>query len=165
MLEIVLLIVGIFKAFQRPKLKRLKAENFPTVDPQKFTTWHDAQIAATDVFLGVTWGALFIKLLLLLTLSGTRYSAETGIGITVAILVLWVIGLLIAAGFSSKAKKLRNEVGIVCPAAGPQTQAQSMQTRQLTTTPPVASRTKMLRLLFILIGIVLLFIIGLLLKG
>jgi fucose permease len=115
MLEIILLIVGIFKAFRRPKLKRLKAENFPDVDAEKFTMWQKAELKATDIFLWATWGALGIKIIIRIALSGQSFSQQEAITIMLIILAGWFIGLIIAATFGSKAKKLRLAAGITWP--------------------------------------------------
>jgi hypothetical protein len=163
MLEIILLIIGIGKAFQRPKLKRVKHEDFPQVDEQKFAEWRETQLRATDVFLWATWGALALKLVLLLALSGSRYSQETGIGITVGILVLWLIGLGIAASVGSEAKRLRIELGISWPEQSPQPGPAPFSAPLAVPVVHVSSKTKMMRLLYILLGIILLFVIGFLL--
>jgi hypothetical protein len=116
MLEIILLIVGIGYAIRRPSLKRLTAGNYPGVDEAQFAAWHRQQLRAVNIFLGATWGALAVKLVILAVLSGSRLSQETALTWTIVILVAWIIGLLIAAGASSEAKRLRTAAGISWPA-------------------------------------------------
>ena len=165
MLEVILLITGIFKAFQRPKLKRLTIQDFPNVDPQKFSEWHQAQLGATDAFLWATWGAFVIKIGILIALSGSRYSQETGMAITIVILVLWLIGLVISGVMGSSAKKLRIDAGINWPVPQSQVaQGTAATVRYAPTTPPVSKKTKLMRMLFVLLGILLLFVIGMLLR-
>ena len=115
MLEIILLIIGIVKAVQRPKLSRLTVQDFPNVDPEKFSVWHQAQLRATDIFLWATWGAFFIKLFISFAASGMRLSIEASIVLLVLIFGGWIAGLIIASVHGSKAKKLRLEAGINWP--------------------------------------------------
>jgi hypothetical protein len=120
MLEIILLIVGIVYAFRRPKLKRLAPADYPDIEETKFLEWKAAQLKATDIFLWATWGAFFIKLVIQFIIiaaaqSGGGLSSEAGIGIMIAIIIAWLIGLIIAASYGSKAKKLREVAGIPWP--------------------------------------------------
>lgn len=115
MLEIILLIVGIFKAVQRPKLSRLTVQDFPDVELAKFTAWHQAQLKATDFFIWATWGAFFIKLFISLAASGMRPSPEVAITVFVVIVGGWIVGLIVASVYSSKATKLRLAAGINWP--------------------------------------------------
>jgi hypothetical protein len=115
MLEIVLLIVGVFKAIRRPKLNRLKPENFPDADAGKFSLWKKAELKATDIFLWATWGALGIKIIIRIALSGQSFSQQEALTIILIILAAWFIGLIIAATYGSKAKKLRLAAGIEWP--------------------------------------------------
>jgi hypothetical protein len=115
MLEIVLLIVGAFKAIRRPKLNRLKPENFPDVDGEKFSLWKKAELKATDIFLWATWGALAIKIVILIALSGQSFSVKEVWTINGIIIGAWFIGIIIAATYGSKAKKLRLAAGVEWP--------------------------------------------------
>ena len=111
MLEIILLIVGIIKLVRRPRLKKLSASDYPTVNPEKFLEWKKAELLATDIFLWATWGAFIIKIIILVTIQDS-YSRESGLAIMGFILLGWFIGLIIAAVYGSKAKKLRIPLGI-----------------------------------------------------
>ena len=115
MLEIILLIAGIVKAFGRPRLRRLTPQDLPGVDSSKFEEWKSAELRATDTFLWATWGALAIKLAVSAMLSNTPLSSEQAFTWTVGIFVAWFIGLTVAAVFGSKAKKLKLEAGIAWP--------------------------------------------------
>jgi hypothetical protein len=120
MLEIILLIVGIVYAFRRPKLKRLAPADYSDVEETQFLEWKAAQLKAIDIFLWATWGAFFIKLAIQFIIiaaaqSGGGLSSEAGIGIMIAIIIAWLIGLIIAASYGSKAKKLCNAAGIRWP--------------------------------------------------
>ena len=115
MLEIILLIVGICKAVRRPRLLRLAPQDFPEVDPVKFADWHQAQLKATDAFLLATWGAFFIKLFLSLAARGMELTLEGAIAFLVVIILGWIVGLIIAGVYSSKATTLRLAAGITWP--------------------------------------------------
>lgn len=111
MLEVVLLIVGIIKLVRRPRLKRLSEKDYPGIQPEKFREWKEAELKATDIFLWATWGAFFIKIIILIAVQDS-YTGKTGMQIMGGIFGLWFIGLIIAAVFGSKAKKLRVGLGI-----------------------------------------------------
>jgi len=111
MLEIILLIVGIFKLARRPKLKRLSTADFPNVDQGFFIEWKKAELKAIDIFLWATWGAFIIKIILLIAMQDSLTS-ESALVVMGGILVLWIIGLIIAAIHGSKAKALRIPLGI-----------------------------------------------------
>ncbi len=112
MIEIILLIVGIIYAVRRPKLRRLKPQDFPGVDSAKFLTWQRAEITAIDVFLWATWGAFLLKIGLTILLSDVRLGDTTGVIVMVAIIVAWLGGLTVAAVMGSRAKELRTKAGI-----------------------------------------------------
>lgn len=116
MLEIILLVVGIIYALRRPKLKRLTVSDYPGVDEAKFVEWHRQQLRAVNIFLGATWGALVVKVAILVVLSGSHLSQATALTWTIVILVAWILGLLVAAATSSEAKRLRHAAGISWPA-------------------------------------------------
>lgn len=85
--------------------------------------------------------------------------------ITIVILALWAIGLVISGVMGSSAKKLRIDAGINWPAPQSQVAPGTAATVQYApTTPPVPKKTKLMRLLFVLLGILLLFVIGMLLR-
>ena len=115
MLELILLIVGIVFAVRRPRLRKLTAADYPGVDPVRFAEWQQAQLKATDVFLWATWGAFVVKLFLSLVLVEMRLSPEAALGAIGIIVTLWIVGLIVASSFSSKAKKLRTAAGIAWP--------------------------------------------------
>jgi len=120
MIEIILLIVGIVYAVRRPKLKRLTAADYPDVEEAQFLEWKAVELRAISIFLWATWGAFVIKLgiqiiLIAAAQSGSGLSTEATIGIMIAIIIAWLIGLTIAAVHGSKAKKLRTAAGIRWP--------------------------------------------------
>jgi hypothetical protein len=116
MLEVILLVVGLIYAIRRPKLKRLTVSDYPGVDEAKFVEWHRQQLRAVNIFLWATWGALLVKVTLLVVLSGSHFSLGTALTGNILILVAWVTGLLVARGAGSEAKRLRNAAGISWPA-------------------------------------------------
>lgn len=115
MLEAILLIVGIVKASRRPKLKRLNSEDFSGVESADFSVWHKAELKATDAFLMATWGALIVKIIIMIALSGQRFEMNSWLAINGLIILLWLIGLGIAGSLGSKAKKLKLAAGIKWP--------------------------------------------------
>jgi hypothetical protein len=115
MLEIILLIVGIFKAIRRPKLKKIKPEDYPDVNPESIATWKKVELKATDIFLWATWGAFVVKIIILIALSGQSFSVSEAWTINGIIIGAWLIGIIIAATYGSKAKKLRLAAGITWP--------------------------------------------------
>lgn len=134
MLEIILLIIGIVKLVRRPKLKRLSSSDFPNVEPAKFTEWKKAELKATDIFLWATWGAFVVKIILFITAYGQSYEMSQWLAINGTILVLWFIGLIIAATFGSKAKALRIPLGInkdLTPSVGSESDSISSKIEKL----------------------------------
>lgn len=116
MLEIILLIVGIVKAVRRPRLRRLTAEDFPSVDPVKFREWQQAQLNATDIFLWATWGAFCVKLFLsVMAGAAGGMSLEGQLVFIVLILGGWITGLIVAGVHAKRADRLRVAAGIVWP--------------------------------------------------
>ena len=116
MIEIILLIVGIVYAVRRPKLKRLAPADYPSVEPSKFIEWQLAQLKAINIFLLATWGAFGVKLLLMGLLSAAGgVSQDAALAFIAAILLAWIVGLVIASIYGSKAKTLATAVGIKWP--------------------------------------------------
>ena len=111
-----MLVVGLIYAIRRPKLKRLTVSDYPGVDEAKFVEWHRQQLRAVNIFLWATWGAFLVKVTILVVLSGSHFSQATALTWTILILVAWLVGLLVAAGAGSKAKRLRKAAGISWPA-------------------------------------------------
>jgi len=115
MLEIVLLVIGLFKALRRPRLKRLTVQGFPTVDPARFAEWQQAELKATDVFLWATWGAFVIKILVNVAADNTGLSGEAALVLLVVILGGWIGGLITANVFAKRAGRLKEAAGIIWP--------------------------------------------------
>ncbi len=112
MLELLLLAFGIIYLFRKPKLKKLKGENFPNIKSDKFDAWKRLELKAINAFLIATWGAFFIKILLSIFLQ------KLGLDVYIIIIfvtILWLLGLIYPAILGSKAKKLKKELGIKWP--------------------------------------------------
>ncbi len=77
--------------------------------------WQKAELKATDIFLWATWGALVVKIIILIALSGQSFSVKEAWTINGIIIGAWFIGIIIAATYGSKAKKLRLAAGIAWP--------------------------------------------------
>src|SRR5437667_10628956 len=115
MLQIILMIVGIFVAVRRPTLRRLTSQDYPEVEPVKFAQWHTAQLTATDTFLWASWGSFFIVLGIALAARGMELTFEAAIAFRIVLVVGTVVWFVIAGIKSSNARKLRESVGIRWP--------------------------------------------------
>ena len=113
MLELILLIAGIAKLVGRPRLRRLRSQDFPRADASKFEEWKIAELQATDTFLWVTWGALFIKLGIAAVLSGASLTADQSLAWLVGVILVWFVGLTVAAIKGSHAKRLKQAAGLI----------------------------------------------------
>ena len=115
MIELILLIFGIVYVFRKFKLAKKSSKDYPNIDPDKFMEWKAAQNKAINIFLLATWGAFIIKLIIIGILSNVRLSSDMAIIINIILIIAWIVGLIIAATFGSKAKELRTAIGIKWP--------------------------------------------------
>ena len=115
MLQLILMIVGIFVAARRPRLRRLTQEDYPDVDSEKFEEWKVAQLKATDTFLWATWGAFFITMFLAFALSGADLTWQAAIAFQVIAFLGFIVGIIVAAAHSKEARGLRDAAGIEWP--------------------------------------------------
>ena len=118
MIQVFLLIVSIFYWRRIPKLKRLPTSDFPNVDPVEFEKWKEQELTSYRVFLWASWGALLISLAIGFVggflVSGPLTAAQTN-ALNMIVAGLWLISLLYSAVLGSKAKKLRDSLGIRWP--------------------------------------------------
>ncbi len=116
MLQIILMIIGIVIAVRRPRLKRLTPQDYPGLDPEKFTEWHNAQLSATNTFLWASWGSFVIGIILVLIVASMGGLPFEGyIAFRVFIIVGTIVWFIVAGVKSSSARKLREELGIQWP--------------------------------------------------
>lgn len=128
MLELVLLVVGIWKTLTLPGIHRYEARQFPQMDPEKFKPWKRAELEAAYVFLVATWGALLVKIVVGVLYAGrlrdavatsqmSATEAEDQVWtFTIGVAVVWFVGIVIAAGFGSRAKAMRKSATLATPA-------------------------------------------------
>jgi hypothetical protein len=115
MLQIALLIAGIFVAIRLPKTKKLTPNDYPNVDPELFQAWHSMEIKSSIAFLIATWGVLVVQRVIM-TISAV--AVLSGIPDVVNIIAgvfcfaLFVGVLIWAAILGSKAAKLKKTAGI-----------------------------------------------------
>ncbi|MDO8589015.1 MAG: hypothetical protein Q7T82_18465 [Armatimonadota bacterium] len=115
MIQIILLVAGIFTAVRLPKLLRRASADYPGVDPDAFQRWHQADLKSAYAFLIATWGALAVQIVVLIA-AGTATGVSqdlTFLYVGYAISFLVFLGPLIwAAILGSKAARLKKEAGI-----------------------------------------------------
>lgn len=114
MIQIILLIVGIFYFVKRPKLKRLSYWMFPNVPSHQFYEWQALALASIDIFLWATWGLAIVGTVVAWMLAAVM--PESGrIIIFIGYIVLFFVGLTVSAIKGSKAAKLKKALGIDWP--------------------------------------------------
>jgi len=113
MTQIVLLIVGVVYAANRPKLARLSADEFPNVPTESFRAWKQLELRSIDIFLVATWGlaviGTFCSYVIVHAVPRLAGSVQ---GIYI---MLFLIGLLISAVNGSRAARMKKECGISWP--------------------------------------------------
>lgn len=115
MLLIILLIAGGYYFSKRLKLKPLTATDFPEVPVERFNEWKQLELNSIDIFLWASWGLALIGLIVRLIMLTGPDSENTGnSSIIIYALVFWG-GLIASAVIGSKAKKLKQSLGIVWP--------------------------------------------------
>ncbi len=130
MLEIILLIAGIWKALALPGIHRYQPLQFPQLDPEKFDAWKRAELTAAYVFIAATWGALLVGNVVSVwyarqlddLVATSQISANVAVSrlwnLTIGIAVAWLVGIVIAAAYGSRAKALKKAATLVTPTTG-----------------------------------------------
>ena len=113
MIQIILLIVGVFYFVKRPKLKRLAVTEFPGVPSDRFEKWRQLELGSIDIFLWATWGLAIIGTIVGFMLAAA--SPESAGVVTVGYFVIFLAGLTVSAIKGSKAAKLKKSLGINWP--------------------------------------------------
>jgi len=113
MAQIILLVLGIFYVFKRPKLKRLTGAEFPGVPSSGFEEWRKLELASIDIFLWATWGLAVIGTIVAFALASML--AQSGEAVIVCYCLIFLSGLILSAIKGSKAAKLRKSLGIQWP--------------------------------------------------
>jgi hypothetical protein len=127
MIQIILLICGVVALVRLPRLHKLRAADQPEVDAEAFGKWRAAELWAAYWLIAATWGVLilqfvagFVMGVVLGIMRRTRGgSFDTGIEIiTFGGLGLFVLLLVVAAVYGSKAKRLKEAGNIRWPQKG-----------------------------------------------
>lgn len=108
MLQIVLIIMGIFYFIRRPKIARLTAADLPTIPPETLEQWKQLELKSIDWFLWATWGVSVLG-----TLFGLLISAAlpgSGVAVFIITLTLFLAGLIVSATYGSQASRLKKEM-------------------------------------------------------
>ena len=113
MIQIICLIIGIIYALRRPKLKALGNSAFPDVPADKFEEWKRLELQSINYFLWASWGVFLLSIIATMLLGST--SPGGALGLQIVFLVVFLLLLVIAAVFGSKAAKLKKQFGIKWP--------------------------------------------------
>ena len=112
---LVVLIVGFVNAVRRPKLIKLRPQDFPRVDPAKFSEWQEAKLKAIDRFLWASWGGFIISSGVLLLARVSALSQTLYPVLSIGISVVWLGWLWVASTYGSRADKLKKTADIEWP--------------------------------------------------
>jgi hypothetical protein len=111
MFGLFLLIIGVVYAIQRPALRRLSAKDYPNVEPETFTIWHNAQLKAVNTLVWGVWGIFGISLI-----ANSVFAVTTGLAfvylLTIVLTVIQLAVLILIAVYAAEARKLRKAANI-----------------------------------------------------
>jgi len=110
MVQLLCLAIGVLYLFQRAKIQRVWAEDFPDVPPALFEKWRRLEIRSIDIFLWTT-GGTFVVGLFAAAVTWGRPSAA-GVMVQLVLGAIFLIGLIISAVFGTSANSLKQELGI-----------------------------------------------------
>ena len=113
MVQIILLIVGVVYAFRRPKISKLKPEQFPNVPHEVFDQWKRLELRSIDIFLWATWGVAIIGTVIAFVI--VQSNPTLAGPIQIAYIVVFLVGLIFSAIDGSKAAKIRKSHAIPWP--------------------------------------------------
>lgn len=108
MLQIILIVVGIFYFIRRPKVARLKAEDMPGVQPETLERWKSLELKSIDWFLYASWGVSIVGTILGLMIGLSLPSS--GVIVFVTILGFFLAGLTVSAVYGSQSAKLKKQM-------------------------------------------------------
>ncbi len=123
MIQIVLVVLGIFALIRYPKLAKLRAVDFSGVDESLFDRWRSTEKRASLWLIVASIGVLVIQLgggVALGVALGATHATKAAIErasltFTIATVALFFLLLVVAAIYGSKAAKLKKEAGIAWP--------------------------------------------------
>lgn len=124
MVQGILLILGIAYLFKRPRLARLRAEDYPALAEDEFLRWKRLELASIDIVLGtafsVSLGGWLISGALRMNrpediesrFGSSDSELSTAIVFQLVYFAVFLLGLLVSALYGSKAARLRRSLGI-----------------------------------------------------
>ena len=131
MLQLLLLVVGIFWAFRRPKLKALTQAQFPDVPAAAFSEWKTIKLKSVNRLLWASWGVLLISILsipavfFVAALFGGEFprmrpdtseaATEVMEGLQWLFFALFIVLVVMASRLGTEAAKLKKQHGIQWP--------------------------------------------------
>lgn len=119
-MQIILLALGVIYFFRKIKIRKMVDEQYPGVDPMKFSEWKMLELKSIDIFLMTTWGLLALMLALALLAAFISSNAEfrgaldENFMATLRI-VYWVVfvgGLVYSAILGTRASKLKKSLNL-----------------------------------------------------
>ena len=106
MFFLVLVIIGIFEAIRRRKIRALAAGQFPRLSPETFESWRTLQLKSINMFLWGTWGVGAIGLSIAFVFEPRNAGTELNILSVAACLILLGVSVL----YDHRAKKLERQM-------------------------------------------------------
>lgn len=123
MIQLLLLILGVFAVIRLPRLLKIRATEYPNVEPSTFRAWRSAELASAIWLIIATWGVFILQFVAGLVvgftfaLAGkTRAQVDDALpAVTFGSIALLLLLLTVSGIYGSKAKKLKNAAGITWP--------------------------------------------------
>lgn len=113
--SIIFLIAGGYYFYKRLKIQPLAATEFPEVALKDFNEWKQLELNSIDIFLWATWGMALIGLIVRLIMLSGPETDNTGNAPVIIYILVFFGGLIASAVIGSKAKKLKQSLGIAWP--------------------------------------------------
>ncbi len=91
MVQLILMIVGIFYAIRRPRITHLTAKQFPALSPDTFNKLQVLILKSIDMLLWASWGVFIIGLLVEIVIDASGIGRDSG--------TFWIFQILDLASF------------------------------------------------------------------
>ncbi len=142
---ILFLFFGILYSFQKPKIEKLQAKNFPNIPSLDFKEWKRLQLQSIGILQLATFGQLPFAFCLSIPNSELGVSEEGRNIANLILLLLVVVGLITSAVYGSAAAKIKKKYNFnenrPYTAAGFDIRNQSAQVHSVFTTRSVTTNT------------------------
>jgi hypothetical protein len=106
---VLFLFFGIFYSFQKPKIEKLQAENFPDIPSVEFKEWKRLQLLSIGILQWATFGQLPFACFLSLPNSELGVTEEGQTTANLILILLVVVGLVTSAVYGSAATKIKRK--------------------------------------------------------